>query len=90
MEEVVREILRQAVGEASPPRDLAAAIRRRLAPLAASTSRSLPGNPPARCVKLPTRIITRRGVRHGSLSLVPADDTTSALHDAGHGHWATV
>ena len=33
MEEEVREILRQAVGEASPPRDLAAAIRKRMAPL---------------------------------------------------------
>ena len=33
MEEEVREILRQAVGEASPPRDLAAAIRRRIDPL---------------------------------------------------------
>ena len=33
MEEEVREILRQAVGEASPPRDLAAAIRKRMVPL---------------------------------------------------------
>ena len=33
MEEEVREILRKAVGRETPPRDLAAALRRRAAPL---------------------------------------------------------
>lgn len=33
MEEEAREILREAVGNGSPPRDLAAAIRNRVAPL---------------------------------------------------------
>ncbi len=33
MEEEAREILRQVVGEASPPHNLAAAIRSRVAPL---------------------------------------------------------
>ena len=32
MEEEAREILRRVMGEAAPPRDLAAAIRARLAP----------------------------------------------------------
>ncbi len=34
MEEEVREILRQVVGEPTPPRNLAAAIRARFAPFA--------------------------------------------------------
>ena len=33
MEDEARDILRRAVGDSSPPRDLAAAIRRRMAPL---------------------------------------------------------
>lgn len=33
MEEEAREILRDVVGNGTPPRDLAAAIRRRVAPL---------------------------------------------------------
>ena len=33
MEEEAREILREVVGEGSPPRDLASAIRKRVAPL---------------------------------------------------------
>ena len=33
MEEEAREILRQVVGEGAPPRNLAAAIRARIAPL---------------------------------------------------------
>lgn len=47
MEEEAREILRQAVGEAPPPRNLAAAIRTRIAPLG-GVDLDLPTREPAR------------------------------------------
>lgn len=47
MEEEARDILRRAMAEASPPRDLAAAIRARIAP-AARTDIELPQRDPMR------------------------------------------
>lgn len=47
MEEEVREILRQAIGEGAPPRNLAAAIRARVAPLG-GVDLELPPREPAR------------------------------------------
>lgn len=47
MEEEARDILRRVVGDADPPRDLAAAIRARVAP-AARTDLELPAREPMR------------------------------------------
>jgi plasmid stability protein len=47
MEEEAREILRRVMGEAAPPRDLAAAIRARLAP-ADRVDIALPAREPMR------------------------------------------
>ncbi len=47
MEEEAREILRQVVGEAAPPRNLAAAIRARVAPLG-GVELDLPAREPMR------------------------------------------
>jgi len=45
MEEEVREILREAVGEAKPTHNLAAAIRARIAPLGGATLNVPPREP---------------------------------------------
>ena len=45
MEEEVREILRQVVGEPAPPRNLAAAVRARFAPFAGDGLEILPREP---------------------------------------------
>ncbi len=47
MEEEAREILRQVVGEAAPPRNLAAAIRARVAPIG-GVDLDLPAREPMR------------------------------------------
>jgi len=47
MEEEAREILRKVVGEAAPPRDLAASIRARVAPLG-GVDLDLPAREPMR------------------------------------------
>ena len=57
MEEEAREILRQVVGEAAPPRNLAAAIRARVAPFGGADI-ELPSREPMRD---PPRFIRRRG-----------------------------
>ena len=57
MEEEAREILRQVVGEAAPPRNLAAAIRARVAPLG-GVDLDLPAREP---IREPPRFAQRRG-----------------------------
>jgi plasmid stability protein len=57
MEEEAREILRQVVGESAPPRNLAAAIRARVAPLG-GVHLDLPTREPMR---EPPRFARRQG-----------------------------
>jgi plasmid stability protein len=57
MEEEAREILRQVVGEAAPPRNLAAAIRARVAPFG-GVDLDLPAREPMR---EPPSFTKRRG-----------------------------